>query len=113
MTPRYKDSQLPGSAIRLRTNDRGLPIALAIAPQALSVPPDQLARRILTLCEVSARRAQVARRRDLIARGFTAAVVDSLNLSTAEELRRAEADLPGSDVDDDHDDLPETWLRTR
>jgi hypothetical protein len=109
--PRNDSDKLGGDTIRLRTNERGLPIALAIAPQALSVPPDVLARRILTLCEISARRAQVARRRELLARGFTTSVVDSLNLSTEDELRHAETMLVAPAADDD--DFPDTWLRRR
>jgi hypothetical protein len=103
--------KLSSGTIRIRTTERGLPIALALAPQALSVPPSELSRRILALCEISARRMQFARRRELIAKGCAPAVVDSLNLSTAEELRRVEADVPAVDTGDEHDELPETWLR--
>jgi len=92
--------EVSSATIRIRTTERGLPIAMTIAAQALSRPPSDLARSILAMCELSARHAQVARRRHLVASGFPSAVVDSLNLSTAE----------GASTDE-HDDLPETWLR--
>lgn len=104
-------NEVSSATIRLRTTERGLPIAMTLSPQALSVPPDELARRILALCELSARRAQVARRRHLAARGWPSAVADGLNLSTAEELRRLEADALASTSTDEPDELPETWLR--
>ena len=89
-----------GSAtIRLRTTERGLPIAMSIAPQALSMSPDDLARHVLMLCKLSAHRAQVARRRHLLANGCPANVVDGLNLATAENPSAVE-----------HDERPATWL---
>lgn len=103
--------EISSATIRLRTTERGLPVAMALSPQALSVPPDELARRILALCELSARRAQVGRRRHLVANGCPPSVADGLNLSTAEELRRIEADLLVGGSTDDLDELPETWLR--
>ncbi|MET0451892.1 MAG: hypothetical protein ABW137_08625 [Mycobacterium sp.] len=111
MQPPDDGGRLGNGTIQLRTTERGLPIALALAPQALSVPPSELARRILALCEVSARRMQVARRRELLASGCAPDVVDSLNLSTEEELRRVEGDVPAVDTGEEHDELPETWLR--
>lgn len=87
--------------------ERGLPIALKLDQRELSRAPKQLARDILLLCQLSAKRAQVARRRDLVARGFSPAVVRGLNLSTEEELARAEAELRG----DDADGPPDTWMR--
>jgi hypothetical protein len=96
----------PTAGIELRATERGLPIALKLEQRALSRPPTQLAHDILTLCQLSALRAQVARRRDLVAGGFSPSVIRSLNLGTEEELARAEAQLAG----DDEDGHPETWL---
>jgi len=97
--------------IRLRTDERGLPVDLAITPRALAMSPDELARRILAMCELSARRAQAARRHELLAGGFAPAVVDGLNLATAEDVRRLEAAMCADGPDDDPEGLPSAWLR--
>jgi len=91
--------EIRSAAVRLRTTERGLPVAMSIAPQALSMPPDDLARHILALCDLSARRAQVSRRRRLLADGYPANVVDRLNLARSEDIPTAEGDEP-----------PSTWL---
>jgi hypothetical protein len=57
--------------IEVRVTERGLPIALKLEHRALSRAPTQLAHEILSLCQLSALRAQVARRRDLAARGYS------------------------------------------
>ena len=75
----------PNGGIRLRVTERGLPMALKLEQPELSKAPTHLAHEILLLCQLGARRAQVARRRDLVARGDTPAVIHSLNLSTEEE----------------------------
>jgi hypothetical protein len=96
----------PSGRIVVRTTERGLPIGLKLDQRELSTPPMQLAREILLLCQLSARRMQVARRRDLVARGFSPGVVRGLDLSTEEELQQAEAALRG----DDSDGVPGTWM---
>jgi hypothetical protein len=97
----------PGGGIRVRATERGLPTALELDEDELSKAPGQLAREILSLCQLSAKRAQVVRRRDLVARGFGPDVIRSLNLSTEEELANAEAELG----DADPDALPDTWMK--
>jgi hypothetical protein len=92
--------------IQVRTTERGMPIALKLDKRELSKSPRQLAQGILSLCQLSAKRMQVARRRGLIANGVSPAVVRGLNLSTQEELARAEAELC-----DDPDALPDSWLK--
>jgi hypothetical protein len=82
-------------------------MALKLEQPELSKAPTELAREILLLCQVGARRAQVARRRDLVARGATPAVIRGLNLSTEDELANAEAELYGEDTDAP----PETWMK--
>jgi hypothetical protein len=89
----------PSGGVRLRVTERGLPMALEIEQPELSKAPTQLAHEILLLCQLGARRAQVARRRDLVARGATPAVIRGLNLSTEEDLANAEAELYGEDGD--------------
>jgi hypothetical protein len=97
----------PSGGIRLRVTERGLPMALKLDQPELSKAPTELAREILLLSQLGARRAQVARRRDLIARGATPAVIRGLNLSTEDGLANAEAELYGEDTDAP----PETWMK--
>jgi hypothetical protein len=92
--------------IQVRTAERGLPVALNIDERELERPAMELARDILLLCQLSARRSQASRRRELAARGFSAGVIHGLNLATADDVKRAEARLYG---DGEHDE-PGTWL---
>jgi hypothetical protein len=94
-------------AIAVRTTERGLPLALRLDGAALAQPPQQLANEILALCRLSAARAQVARRRDLAAKGFDPSVIRTLRLATEEELSQAEELAYAGD-----DDLPPNWLRS-
>ena len=91
----------------MRTTERGLPLALRLDEAALMRPSQQLAGEILALCRLSAARAQVTRRRELVEKGFDTTVIRSLNLATEEELLRAEQEALADD-----DDQPPTWLRT-
>jgi hypothetical protein len=104
-----KTSPSAPSGIQLQADERGLPIALTLDQRALSSPPAELARKILLLSQLAARRAQVARRRDLAAQGYSAATIDGLNLATAHELTCTEAHLCGDDIDG----LPDSWLAPR
>jgi len=97
----------PSGGIRLRVTERGLPMALDLERPELSKAPTELAREILLLCQLGAKRAQVARRRELVAHGFTPAVIRGLNLSTEEELANAEVQLYGVDTDAP----PDTWMK--
>lgn len=92
--------------IAVRTTERGLPIALKLDQRELSKPPGQLARDIFLLCQLSARRMQVTRRRDLVARGVDPGVIRGLDLSTAEALAQVEAEVQGADPDSP----PDTWM---
>jgi hypothetical protein len=94
----------PGGTVSVRTTERGLPVDLRLDAVELEKPPQQLANDIMALCRLSAAQAQVARRRELIERGFSATVIRGLNLATEEELVRAEEEVLGDD-----DDLPPTW----
>ena len=93
--------------ISVLTTERGLPLALRLDPLELKKSPDQLAGDIMALCRLSAARAQVARRRDLAEKGFSAAVVRGLPLATEEDLARVEEEVLG-----DEDDLPASWTRS-
>jgi hypothetical protein len=93
--------------ISVRTTERGLPVALRIDAVELKKPPEQLANDILALCRLSAARAQVAHRRDLVEKGFSATVIHGLPLATEEELTQAEEVVLG-----DEDDLPTSWRRS-
>jgi hypothetical protein len=98
----------PNGGIQVRATARGLPIALKLDPRELSKAPNDLAREILLLCQLVAKRSQVEQRRELAARGFSHSVIRSLNLSTEEELARLETELLGEDPDAP----PETWMTT-
>jgi len=98
----------PNGGIQVRATARGLPIALKLEPRELSKAPNDLAREILLLCQLVAKRSQVEQRRELVARGFSPAVIRNLNLSTEEELRRVETEFLGEDPDSP----PDTWMKT-
>lgn len=95
----------PDGAIVVRTTERGIPVELWLDPDALKVPPEQLAHDVLAVCRVSAARAQVRRRQHLIATGCGVDIVQALNLSSVADLAEAEAQLPQGD----QSDLPQTW----
>lgn len=90
--------------IAVQTTERGLPTKLRIGATEISRTPEDLAREILSLCQLSAMRMQVARRRDLQARGFDTGVIRGLNLATEEDLAKAEEDTRGDEGP------PATWL---
>jgi hypothetical protein len=97
----------PSGGIQVRATARGLPIALKLEPGELAKAPMDLAREILLLCQLAARRHQVSQRRELIARGFSPAVLRSLPLSTEEALAAVEAEVFGEDTDAP----PNTWKK--
>lgn len=94
--------------ISVRTTERGLPTEVKVGATEMSRAPDDLAAEILSLCKLSAMRLQVARRRDLLDRGFSPAAVRGLNLATEESLAKAEEEARGDD-----EGPPETWMRSR
>ena len=94
--------------ISVRTTERGLPTHLKIGAAEMSRAPEDLAREILSLCQLSATRLQVARRRDLLERGLSPTVVRGLNLATEEDLAKAEEKVRGDD-----EGPPETWMTSR
>lgn len=95
--------------IAVVTTERGLPTALKIDKSELGRPPQELAGEILALCRLSALRAQVAYRRELEAKGFSATVIRELGLPTDQDLADAEAELY---PEDDDDEPPATWMRS-
>jgi hypothetical protein len=98
--------QSRSGTISVLTTERGLPLALRLDGVELKKPPEQLARDIMALCRLSATRAQVARRRDLVEKGFSAPVIRGLQLATEEELARAEEEFLGDE------ELPPSWRRS-
>jgi hypothetical protein len=94
--------------ISVRTTERGLPLQLRIGAREMSRAPEDLAREILALCQLSALRLQVARRRDLVARGCSPAVIRGLSLACEEELAEAERAAQGDD-----EGPPESWMTSR
>jgi hypothetical protein len=99
--------QSRSGTISVVATERGLPVALRLDAVELKKPPEQLARDIMALCRLSAVRAQVARRRDLVEKGFSAPVIRGLQLATEEELARAEEEFLGTE-----DELPSSWRRS-
>ncbi|OBK28306.1 hypothetical protein A5634_20580 [Mycobacterium asiaticum] len=94
--------------IAVVTTERGLPTALKLDRSELARPPQELASEILALCKLSALRAQVAFRRELVSKGFTASSLREIRLPTEEDLARAEEELYG----EDQDEPPATWMRS-
>ena len=94
--------------ISVRTTERGLPTHMKIGAAEMSRAPEDLAREILSLCQLSAMRLQVAHRRDLEGRGFSPAVIRGLNLATEEDLAKAQEAAGGDD-----EGPPETWMASR
>ncbi len=92
--------------IAVVTTERGLPTALKLDRSELARPPQELADEILSLCKLSALRAQVAFRRDLAGKGYTASTLRQMGLPTEEDLTRLEEELFGHD----DDDPPATWM---
>ena len=99
----------PSGGIQVLTTDRGLPIRLKLDQRELSKAPQDLAKEILQLCQLSAKRAQVAQRREMAERGVKPEVLRNFNLATDQDLAAAESALRG---DDDEDDPPDSWLRS-
>ncbi len=91
----------------MHTSERGLPLALRLEETELKRPLQQLAAEILSLCRLSAARAQAARRRDLAEKGFDSTVIRTLGLATDEDVIRAEHEALGDD-----EGTPPTWMRS-
>lgn len=95
--------------IAVVTTERGLPTALKIDKGELARPPQELAAEILALCRLSAMRAQLGYRRELVAKGFSASVIRELGLPTEENLAKAEEELFGQVGPDEP---PATWMES-
>lgn len=93
-------------SIAVATTERGLPTALKIDSRELKKPPQRLADEILALCRLSALRSQVARRREMLAQGYSIGLISDLKLATEDDLAAAEQDM------DDDDELPPSWMRS-
>lgn len=97
----------PSGSIAVATTERGLPTALKIDPRELKKPPQQLAGEILALCRLSAMKAQVAHRRELMDEGRSPELISDLKLASEQELAKAEEEMRGDD-----DQLPTSWMRS-
>ena len=84
-------------------------MALKIDAAELKKPSQQLAKEILMLCRLSAKRAQVAHRREMVGEGRSSAVIGGMGFATEDELdaavREAEELFGG-------EDLPKSWMRS-
>jgi hypothetical protein len=107
--PRHAQPVVSRTAdIAVLTTERGLPTQLKIGAREMSRAPDDLAHEILSLCQLSALRLQVARRRELVERGFSPAVIRGLNLASEEALAEAERVAQAAD-----EGPPESWMTSR
>ena len=95
--------------IHVLTTDRGLPLRLRLDQRELNRQPQDLAREILALCQLSAKRAQVEIRQEMADRGASAQILRGMNLATEAEFEAAKVALFGGAEDDDP---PDTWLRS-
>lgn len=93
--------------IAVTTTERGLPLALQLDPGELDKAPQLLAAEILALCRLAAARAQVMKRRALLAAHVDPAVVRNLQLANEEDLIAAESALAAHD-----DEAPGSWMRS-
>ena len=67
--------------IRVRVNERGLPLDLMLDEGALAAKPDELARHLFLLCRWGAFRAQTERADTVRAQGYSPETIRSLNLA--------------------------------
>lgn len=91
--------------VEVEVTERGLPVALRLDARQLAKSPTEFARGILLTCQWKARRVQVARRCDLLARGVDEAVITTLRLSTEDDLLLAGQQLIRPD-----DGTPQSWM---
>jgi hypothetical protein len=92
--------------ITVMTTERGLPLSLKIDTGELDRAPHLLADEIMALCRLAATRAQVAKRRALLAAGVDPSVLRNLQLANEEDLLIAEESASPHD-----DDMPGSWMR--
>lgn len=104
MTDRWVQS--PSGGIQVRATERGLPTGLRIDQREFCRTPADLARQIMLLCQLSARRTQVDRRRDLAGQGASLTTIRAMNLATDEDLAQVEDELYRDD-----EEQPDTWLK--
>jgi hypothetical protein len=95
--------------VHVLTTDRGLPVRLKLDQRELNRQPQDLAREILALCQLSAKRAQVEIRQEMSGRGVSPQTMRGMNLATEDELEAAKVALFGPGDDDEQ---PDTWLRS-
>lgn len=94
-------------AIRVRTSEGGVPVAVTVEPDKLKGDPDALAGEILRLCKQSAARAGLARRKQLEAAGYTEDMLRMAGLPTEAEVARQEIV-----EEQDYYTEPQSWLRS-
>lgn len=94
-------------AIRVQTDELGLPLAVHIEPSEMRKDTTYLAGEVLRLCQQAARRADADRRLTLERAGVPVTFLDQAGLpshrSIAEEETQAELEF---------EEQPRTWLRS-
>ena len=79
-----------GAGKRVKPTPHGPSTQLKIGIRQTSRAPDHAAHEIPSLCPLSATRLQLARRRDLVERGYRPAVIPNRQLATEEDLHSAD-----------------------
>ncbi|WP_405133482.1 hypothetical protein [Nocardia sp. NBC_01388] len=97
----------PSGAIRVKTTEQGLPLAVKVDQAELHRDPSQLAGELLRLCQRAAARAGLARRKQMEAAGMSAAALAATGLPTEADVARQEML-----EEQDYDTEPQSWLRT-
>ncbi|WP_019929523.1 hypothetical protein [Nocardia sp. BMG111209] len=105
--PTCTAASVTGSIV-VRTTEQGLPLGIRIeAAELYGKDPMQLAGEVLRLCQRSANRAGLARRKQLAEAGISAASLAHSGLPTEAELARQEIV-----EEQDYDTEPQSWLRS-
>lgn len=96
-----------GGAIKVRTTEQGLPLAVRVDPAELHRDPAQLAAEMLRLCQRTAARAGLTRRKQLEDSGVSAQTLALSGLPTEADVARLEY------VEEhEYETEPQSWLRT-
>ncbi|WP_282776041.1 MULTISPECIES: hypothetical protein [unclassified Nocardia] len=94
-------------SIKVRTTEQGLPVAIRVNPSELHRDPSQLAAEVLRLCQRSAARAGVERRKQLEEAGVSAETLQRSGLPTEADVARLELV-----EEQEYETEPQSWLGT-
>jgi hypothetical protein len=93
--------------ISVRTTEQGLPVAIRVDGDELrSRDPQELARKIVRLCERARTWAGVAKRAELVAAGTSSEIIAAWGLPTQQDLLRQE-----QLEEYEFGEAPDSWVR--